>query len=164
MDDLLITHWPVVVFVAVIVAILALARLLLGSEPPPYEKRNSLLTESELAFFRSLQEAAGGNWGIFAMVRLADLIQVRSQTPKPQPWRNRIHAKHIDFVLCDHGTMEAKLAIELDDRSHDRPDRIRRDQFVEDALAAASLPLLRVKVAESYDSDRLRRSIRERVK
>jgi hypothetical protein len=92
------------------------------------------------------------------------LIQVRSETPKPQAWRNRIHAKHVDFVLCDHGNLEARLAIELDDPSHDAPDRVRRDDFVDRALAAANLPLLRVKTAKTYDCSQLRRLIRERLK
>ena len=44
-----------------------------------------------------------------------------------QAWRNRIHAKHIDFVLCDPGNLQPILCIELDDPSHNRPDRIERD-------------------------------------
>ncbi len=73
------------------------------------------------------------------MVRIADLIRVRPKPPKWQSWQNRIHAKHIDFVLCDPETMEAKLAIELDDASHNRRDRVERDKFVDGALSAAGV-------------------------
>jgi very-short-patch-repair endonuclease len=97
------------------------------------------------------------------MVRLADLIQVRPQTPKYQSWQNRIHAKHVDFLLCDQGTLEAKLAVELDDKTHNRPDRRQRDQFVDQALADAGLPLLRIDAGESYDPAALRKSIDERL-
>ncbi len=37
-----------------------------------------------------------------------------TEVTKPQSWADRIHAKHIDFLLCDSGTMEAELAVELD--------------------------------------------------
>ena len=121
------------------------------------------MTKSELAFFRSLQEAVDGQWTIATMVRMADLIRVRADTPKSQSWRNRIHAKHIDFLLCDHGTMEAKLAVELDDTSHQRPDRVRRDKFVNAALESAGIPLLRIDVQDKYDTDDLRKRISEQL-
>ena len=150
----------ILVIALVIVGLVALYRLY--DAPPPYEKRQSLLTDSELKFFGVLQDASG-DWVICSMVRIADLLRVRAETPQRQAWQNRIHAKHVDFVLCDPKTMEAKLAIELDDRSHERPDRIARDRFVNSALAAAELPLLRVKVQDEYDARDLQRSIRRLV-
>ena len=96
-------------------------------------------------------------------VRLADLIQVRPKTPSFQSWQNRIHAKHIDFLICDRGTLEAKLAVELDDATHQRPDRQARDTFVNQALSDAGVPLLRIDVGPSYDTQALRRVIDERL-
>ncbi len=161
MSDLIFDNWPIVfLFVAVFVA-WVFAKLVLGNEKLPYQKRSSLLTQSELAFYKALQEAVDGQWAIQAMVRMADLIQVRPETPKFQSWQNRIHAKHIDFLLCDRGTMEAKLAVELDDDTHKRADRITRDRFVNRALADAGLPLLRIDVKEGYDKGELRKSIDE---
>jgi very-short-patch-repair endonuclease len=163
MFDILLEHWPVIFVTATALLAWILAKLVLGDHKLPYEKRASLLTQSELAFYRALSQAVDGHWSIHAMVRLADLIQVRPKTPKFQSWQNRIHAKHVDFLLCDHGTMEAKLALELDDKTHERPDRQDRDQFVDQALADAGLPLLRIDVGESYDPAALRKSIDERL-
>jgi very-short-patch-repair endonuclease len=163
MFDLLIEHWPIVFVTATALMAWILAKLVLGNEKLPYEKRASLLTQSELAFYRALNQAVDGHWSIHTMVRLADLIQVRPKTPKFQSWQNRIHAKHVDFLLCDHGTMEAKLALELDDKTHERPDRQTRDQFVDQALSDAGVPLLHIHVGESYDPAVLRKSIDERL-
>ncbi len=161
MTEIIFENWPIIfLFVAVFVA-WVFAKLVLGNEKMPYQKRASLLTQSELAFYRALQEAVDGQWAIQAMVRMADLIQVRPDTPKFQSWQNRIHAKHIDFLLCDRGTMEAKLAVELDDRTHKRPDRVTRDRFVNQALTDAGLPLLRIDVKEGYDKGELRKTIDE---
>ena len=162
MIDLLIKHWPVVFVLATIAAALYVS-LGLRRKTLPYEKRPSLLTKSELAFFRSLQEAVDGQWTIASMVRLADLIRVRPDTPKSHSWRNRILAKHIDFLLCDHGTMEARLAVELDDHTHKRPDRVQRDKFINLALEAAGIPLLRVDVRDKYDAEGLRKNISEQL-
>jgi very-short-patch-repair endonuclease len=126
---------------------------------PPYQKRRSLLTAAEIRFYRVLQGAVVGDWPIFAMVRLADLIQVKAKTAGYQRWFNPIVAKHVDFVICDPETLEPRLAIELDDASHNSPKRIARDQLVNAALAAAGLPLLRVRAAKSYDAGDLRKQV-----
>ncbi len=96
---------------------------------------------------------------MFTMVRLADLIKVRPHISNEQAWRNKTFGKHIDFVLCDHETLDVRLAIELDDSSPSQPDRTKRDAFVNDALASAGLPLLRVEIADRYDRVELRRLI-----
>lgn len=156
-------YWPWIALAAAIAGALLLSRVLLGPERPPYEKRESLLTKAELKFYHALSAAVEGKWSVCAMVRLADLIRVRPKAPSHQAWLNRIRAKHIDFVLCDRGSMEARLAIELDDASHERADRIERDQFVDDALQSAGLPILRIKVAKEYDPAELRQSIKKSV-
>ncbi len=163
MLDFIYNNWPIIFLVSAVLIAWIFAKLVLGNQKMPYRKRSSLLTNSELAFYRTLNEAVDGQWAIQSMVRMADLIRVVPKTPKFQSWQNRIHAKHIDFLLCDHGTMEAKLAVELDDKSHERSDRIDRDRFVNQALADAGLPLLRIEVQPDYDAGHLRKSIDEHV-
>lgn len=156
-------YWQLAAFLAVAGAILYSLSRLDRKQAPPYEKRTRLLTEAELAFYRVLHSATAGDWPLFAMVRLADLIQVKPQSPSAQTWQNKIQAKHLDFVLCDPDTLEAKLAIELDDASHEKPDRKVRDAFVDEALGAAGLPILRITCAAHYDKGALRKSIREKL-
>ena len=57
---------------------------------------------------------------------------------------NKIKAKHTDFVLCDPDTLEILCGVELDDPSHDRPERIERDEFVDHVYEAAGIPLIHV--------------------
>jgi very-short-patch-repair endonuclease len=127
---------------------------------PPYQKRDSLLTPAEAEFYRVLQGAVEGDWPIFVMVRLVDVISVKPKAEPRQRWLGPIIAKHLDFVVCDPEQLEPVLAIELDDASHERPDRAQRDRVVDAALEAAGLPLLRVKVASHYDQANLRQEIR----
>ena len=72
---------------------------------------------------------------------------------------NRIDRKHVDFVLCDPKTMQPKLVVELDDSSHQRADRKKRDQEVDDAFSAAQLPILHVICKSQYQSENLKRQI-----
>ena len=158
---ILIQYWPFWVGVAVFAAIFVLLRMYSAPAPMPYFKRPSLVTKSELRFYKSLHKAVLDDFEIFAMVRIADLIRVEKGSANGRKWLNKILAKHIDFVLCDPNSLEPILCIELDDASHSRPDRIERDKFVNDAFDAAELPLLRIPVEPTYNAKEVRDLIEE---
>ncbi|MFC1759143.1 DUF2726 domain-containing protein [Planctomycetota bacterium] len=155
MTDLIVQNWPVTLTVLAVLLALFAAGMVRRPEIFPYQKREALVTRNELLFYRELHSAIDNHWAIFAMVRIADLIQVKTGTQKRQSWQNKINCKHIDFVICDPHHLEPVLAIELDDRSHQRADRVRRDEFVNAALEAAELPLLRIKAAREYFADEI---------
>jgi hypothetical protein len=155
----LIMYWPAAIASVMILALMILLRMYSGRGKLPYAVRERLVTKAELRFYRALQIAIVDDYEVFAMVRIADVLIIPAQTHQRKKWLNKILAKHVDFVLCDPGTLAPRLAIELDDTSHDRPDRQGRDEFVDHAFESAGLPLLRVRVSQSYDP----RSIRELI-
>lgn len=55
------------------------------------------------------------------------------------------------------------LAIELDDSSHYRPNKIARDDFLNEAFKSAGLPLLRIKNASHYDQATITKTIDKRT-
>ena len=152
----LIEYWPFWVGLAVVAAIFLLLRMYSLPEAMPYFKRPSLVTRNELRFYRSLHKAVLDDFEIFAMVRIADLIRVEKGSKNGRKWLNKILSKHIDFVLCDPQSLAPVVCIELDDASHQRPDRMERDKFVNDAFDAAELPLLRIPVEASYNAREVR--------
>ncbi len=154
--NLMIGFWPFWVGLAVVIAFILLLRMYGAPTSLPYQKRDSLVTKTELRFYKSLQKAVQDDFEIFAMVRIADLLKVEPNLPNYRKWLNKILAKHIDFVLCDPGSLQPLVCIELDDPSHDRPDRIERDIFVNQAFASADLPLLRIPTQPSYLSREIR--------
>lgn len=159
--EFLLQNWQLVIAGVVCAFILVVAFFSLRSGPLPYERRGVLLNPAEVNFFRSLQSAVREDWIVFSMVRLTDVIKVRGKTQQSQNWQSRILGKHVDFVLCDYETLEVKLAIELDDVSQRRAERIARDRFVNTALTAAGLPLLRIRVDEKYETSLLRKEIED---
>jgi hypothetical protein len=93
-----------------------------------------------------------------AKVNLNDLFFAQTgDTRRNRAANNRIDRKHVDFLLCDAQTLWPVLGIELDDRSHERPERKARDELVDGVFAAAGLPLLRVRVRQGYAPEELGR-------
>ena len=119
--------------------------------------KESPFTAAEARFLRVLDDALGEEYRVFAKLRLADLLDVRGE--RGAAWLrafNQISAKHVDFVVCRSETLEVVAAVELDDRSHQAPDRQRRDAFVARAFATAELPLVRIPVRRAYLPDEIR--------
>ena len=161
--NILIGWWHIWVGLAVLIAGILLTRMWSSPARLPYKARGKLVTKSELRFYKSLQKAVQDDWEIFAMVRIADLLRVETGEPNRRKWLNKILSKHIDFVLCDPGSLAPVCCIELDDPSHNRPDRIERDIFVNDAFASADLPLLRIPTESSYRAREIRELIDKAV-
>jgi len=121
----------------------------------PYTSRRTLLSRGEFAFYHALMLALNGRCFVSLKTRLADILHC-PKTLWDQPHGRRLSQKHVDFVLHCPNTSRILGVIELDDVSHDRPDRRQRDRFVRRALAEAGIPFLRVRAAVSYPIDNLR--------
>lgn len=126
----------------------------LSSGAPTYALRDDFLSPAETSFFHVLQAAAPADQLVFPKVHLADLIYAPKQDGHYAAWQ-RINRKHVDFVLCDARILRPLLAIELDDRSHRRPDRLERDAFVDQVFATAGLAVLHLPVRHAYNTQEL---------
>jgi hypothetical protein len=119
-----------------------------------FHPRQFLLSRNEVAFLRVLVSLVGHRYLISCKVRLADII-----TCSDADWKrghaNRIAQKHVDFVVsCAHSS-RIVAAIELDDLSHQRPDRRQRDQFVNRLFSQMRVRLIRVPARWEYDRDEI---------
>ena len=123
-----------------------------AEEELPYRLRDDFLSPAELSYYRVLTSVIGPRATVCAKVRLSDVLFV-ARPHENRAYFNRIAQRHIDFLLCESSTMRPVLAIELDDSTHDRPDRIESDAFLDEALQAAGLPILRVVPKPAYTHD-----------
>lgn len=162
--------WLVIVVVALVLlfAVMIAAKKSgkeLGNQSRPYIKRDFLLTSAERSFLGVLEQAVGGQYRIYAQVRLADLLAVESGISRSAraTAQNRINGKHADFVLCDKESLEIICAIELDDAFHQRAHRQERDRFVEESCRAACLPLARFAAKASYSIRDVQEAIQQVV-
>ena len=109
-----------------------------------YKRKQFFMTRAEHECYDALVAAVGEKYYIFAQVHLPTIVDNKV---KGQNWKaacSHIDRKSVDFVLCDKQDISPKLAIELDDRSHERADRKERDGEVERILQNADVPLLRL--------------------
>lgn len=122
----------------------------------PYEVQRNFLSAAELNFFHTLRSVVGDQAVICSKVSLGDVFHVTGvDRSKFRAYRNKIDRKHVDFLLCDPGTMRPLVGIELDDRSHQRQDRQDRDAFVGQVFMAARLPLVHIPAKRSYNTQEI---------
>jgi len=144
-------EWIALLFIAII--ILSTASIYLNATPEyTYTKRQAFLSPAERSFYGVLQQSSPPGHEIMSKVRIADVLQPKKGSTRKH-WQiafNKISAKHFDFVMCSSDTMNVIAAIELNDNSHSKKDRIARDIFITQACASAGLPLIRFPAKASY--------------
>jgi hypothetical protein len=123
-------------------------------EKLPYRLRDDFLSPAEASFFQVLKTMIGDRLVICPKVSLAELFFI-PRSESFQTYQNKIDRKRIDFLLCNPKTLKPAFAIELDDSSHELPNRQERDAFVEDVFATAELPLVRVPAQQAYNTNDL---------
>ena len=110
-----------------------------------YTAKQSLMTRVEDEFFLKLERAVSERYYVFPQVHLSSLLD---HHVKGQDWSyafRHINGKSVDYVLCSRETLLPTYAIELDDYSHEKSDRRKRDKEVERIFEEANLPLVRFK-------------------
>jgi len=144
--------------VVVIVAVVLLVALMRRAAAYPYRTLGYLLSEEEGRFLAALREALGSGHEVYPKVRLADLIEVRKGLTRKQ--RNealaRIAGRHVGFVVCDRETQAIRGVVELELGGGRRAGRRAPLPFLDAALGAAHVPLVRVPVQPSYATAELR--------
>jgi hypothetical protein len=149
--------------VTALVAVFLLRRALSRRLAFPYQLRESLFTPAERHFLAYLIKAVDGDAMIFGKVRVADVIRPWDRLPGKR-WHEAFHpisSKHFDYVLCDPDELSVLCVIELNDRSHDDPERQERDAFLRGACEAAGLPLIEIPARKRYVIKALRKEIEE---
>ncbi len=120
-------------------------------KPPAFDKLlyrpRKFLTDSELKYFRILEEKYGVDYYIIPQVLLSSLVDV--DLPRHlyayKGYRSKIDKKTLDFVLFNKVSFAPVMAIELDDYTHQRFDRKIRDEFVNAVMEKVGLKIERIK-------------------
>ena len=128
----------------------------------PYHIRDDFLSPAEISFYHVLRNVVGEGATVCPKVSLGDLFYAQTgDYGENRSWMNRIDRKHVDFLVCDSKTMRPVVGVELDDASHQKEERIERDQFVDQVFLAAGLPLARVPAQAQYNTSELKTYLRQ---
>lgn len=117
-----------------------------------YQHVDSLITVAEKKYLSVLETVVGSHARVYCMIRVADVLKPSSSLEAKQKHIlfRKTTQKHFDFVLCDPISLRPLCVIELNDKSHQRKDRQKRDEFLQEACASANLPLHFVPVEKHY--------------
>jgi len=123
----------------------------------PYRKKEFLFSKAENRFFLQLNEILSPRFFVFGKVRISDAIDVIGGVidKKRLIAFNRISRKHFDYVVCDHSS-RILCVLELDDSSHSRRDRKKRDKFVDKVCEAAKIQIIHVPIRVANDKHAIR--------
>ena len=113
---------------------------------PLYAKK--ILSQPEQVLYHRLVKAFP-NHNIFAQVQLSRALGIKKGFNFHE-WNNRINRMSLDFVVCAKDS-SIIAAIELDDSTHERQDRVEADNKKQKALDAAGIKLVRWNVKNLPD-------------
>lgn len=128
----------------------------LGIRPSEAEQRlcrqrvwvgnDTLLTPREQHFFRALlRHTSRKRWLLCPQVRVADIATLSPHIrPRSRTWWQLFRMAsqwHCDVVIVDIHTFAIIGAVELEDASHLKKHRIRRDILLEEVLRQAGIPV-----------------------
>lgn len=115
----------------------------------PFVQKKPLSAPEQVLYYRLIEALPG--FVILPQVGLSRFLSVKKGENQMQ-WFNRINRMSVDFLVCNKA-MQIAAAIELDDASHQRADRVKADAKKDAVLAAAGIKLVRwqVKAVPSAD-------------
>jgi len=124
----------------------------------PVYRNYYLMTKPENNFYQVLLKCIDDNQVIFPQVPLHAIVKSKNQS-----YRNRIDRKRLDFVIFSDKYYTPILVIELDDRSHEQPERRERDILVDKVLFRCNIPILHVKNTNRYETEVLKSQIKNKI-
>jgi len=129
-----------------------------------YKKKEFLLNIPERKFFERIQQIIPDKYIIFPQVVLSSIISVNSSVRKFWTYQNKINRKTIDFVIFEKLYFKPVLAIEYDGKFHNNPERLKRDNFVDEALKVAGIKIIHIKHSENIDFEIIKKELNEIIK
>lgn len=121
----------------------------------PYSAK-APLTEVEKKLYFRLREALPDHI-ILAQVSLYGVLNVESKA-EHMKYFNKISRKSLDFVVCDDD-FNVITVIELDDKTHELPDRIKADYEKDTALKSAGVNIIRWQVKKFPTQATIRKDV-----
>ncbi len=146
-----------VIFVLkILMSVLSNKRKILKNNAYTYFAKEIPMTHAEADFFRKLNNAVSERYYVFPQVHLSAILKPNTSAKDFLYAFRHINGKSVDYVLCDIETLKPTYAVELDDYTHDKSSRRKRDAEVERIFDEANLPLIRFKNKDVSEAEIIR--------
>lgn len=120
-----------------------------------FVRKQFIMSAAENDLYRVLQEVVGSNFVIVPQAHLSVFLDHRVKGQSWQGALSTIQRKSVDFLICSHTYYNPLVAIELDDSSHQREDRVERDTKVDQICETAGMPLIHIRWQQNYAANDL---------
>lgn len=127
--------------------------------PYKYTRKTYLVTKAENQFFKILLKILNNKYHVFPQIHLISLLEHKIVGQGWKGAKNHIDRLSVDYVICDRKYLSPIVAIELDDITHERGDRIARDLRVERILREAKIPLVRITYKDRFNEKIIKESL-----
>ena len=148
---------PLIVIIAAVVAVIAIfiiAKLLTKKRAARYVLKDSLMTQTEIEYYNVLEFYFGGEYRVLPQVNLASVIDKVGEGFRNELFRN------VDFGIFDENFRPIVL-IEINDGSHNRKDRIERDEKVNLIAKKARIPLVTFWTKDGIDRETIYNTVKK---
>ena len=119
---------------------------------------------NEKRLYACLREIVGeisyADVALFSKVRWEDIWSAERGGERMR-YRGFLRSRHIDFIILNVKKNRPAILIELNDKSHRRPDRQERDRRLREFCEDTGMPLLIIRARSRYDPAEIRRKIKE---
>jgi hypothetical protein len=126
-----------------------------------YSSIKSLLTPAELSFYKVLLEVVPSSYSVMMKVRVGDVLRVSKGVTSKRGFtlRAKINQKHFDYVLIKKSSSDIALCVELNDSSHNKRSRRKRDEFLRAACKAGGVKLLEITAKRNYSKSDVKNAL-----
>lgn len=108
-----------------------------------YYRKDSILTPVEKWMYNIIKETISEEYIIAPKVGMKDFVGVKSGNDYIKHF-GHITQKHIDFLVCNKENLSPILGIEIDDLSHQKNNRKKRDQDNDQIYNAIGLKIIHI--------------------
>jgi len=155
---------PILLVLTILSSLLNRGRLNKNLKAYTYTRKPYIMTKGENEFFQVLTKILQNKYYIFPQIHLTTFLEhkVMGQTWKGA--KAHIDRLSVDYVICDKKYLSPMIAIELDDSTHNRGDRIVRDTEVERILQEAKVPLIRIPYTDRFKEEEIKEKVFQYLK
>lgn len=126
------------------------ADFIFGSGYKDYLPCPRILSKNEMNFFIALTNLFSGCY-VLPKICLRSVFNAKEKLIfSNYNEKAAIRHKHVDFAVIDND-FKLLYCFELDDKSHNAPDRVKRDLLVDNTFSDAGIPLIRIPARRQYD-------------
>ncbi|MGN0469376.1 MAG: CFI-box-CTERM domain-containing protein [Acutalibacteraceae bacterium] len=120
-----------------------------------YELKDSLVTKSELSYFQAIKDNLPEKYILQPQINLSSVIKRTDSSY----YHNELF-RNIDAGIFDKETYKPLVLIEINDDSHNRPDRRKRDIKVKMICEEAGIPLITFWTKYGVNVDYISRTVK----